>query len=98
MDAAVLHRPWPIPDGSPRHRRLAAGTPTYEVFAGYWPTVTDRHDPIAAALNERPKYVASTTMKVGSWKRTTILEGDLATAVSELKTDPGRAILVIGWW
>src|SRR5947199_3131178 len=37
------------------------GRRTYEIFAGYWGVRADS-GPIAAALNTRPKYVASTTL------------------------------------
>ena len=33
------------------------GRLTYEIFAGYWGVITDPGNPIAAALNTRPKYV-----------------------------------------
>ena len=33
---------------------------TYEIFADYWPMIDPSTSPIAAALNSRPKYVAST--------------------------------------
>ncbi len=40
------------------------GRRTYEIFAGYWGTFADPGShPIAAALNTRPKYVASTTCR-----------------------------------
>jgi dihydrofolate reductase len=39
------------------------GRLTYEIFAGYWGVLEDpSNSPIAAALNARPKYVASTTL------------------------------------
>jgi dihydrofolate reductase len=38
------------------------GRRTYEIFAGYWGVMADSVNPIAAALNTRPKYVESTTL------------------------------------
>ena len=32
------------------------GRRTYAIFAGYWGVMADSVDPIAAALNTRPKY------------------------------------------
>lgn len=48
-----------------------------------------RAHPIGVALNEAPKYVASTTLTAPRWKDTTVLRGDLAAAISELKAKPG---------
>jgi dihydrofolate reductase len=53
-------------------------------------------NPIAKALNTRPKYVASTTLTDPRWADTTVLSGELATAVGELKTNPGRELQVHG--
>src|SRR5688572_25169627 len=61
---------------------------TYEVFAGYWGAMADSDDPIAAALNGRPKYVASTTLTDPRWADTTVLSTDLAAALGELKAGP----------
>jgi dihydrofolate reductase len=72
------------------------GRRTYEIMATYWPTVTDATDHIAAALNSRPKYVASTTMRDTSWPGTTVLTGNVAEQVAELKQRPGDPIIVIG--
>ncbi|OOC53603.1 MULTISPECIES: dihydrofolate reductase family protein [Nocardiopsis] len=63
------------------------GRRTYEIFAGSWGTMPDPStSPIAAALNTRPKYVASSTLSDPRWANTTVLSGDVAAAVAELKT------------
>ena len=64
---------------------------TYEVFAGSWGAMADSDDPIAVALNTRPKYVASTTLTDPQWADTTVLSGDVAAAVGELKARPGAS-------
>jgi dihydrofolate reductase len=72
------------------------GRLTYEIFAAYWPTVTNPDDQIARALNALPKYVASTTLDAAAWQPTTVLGGDLTEQVATLKAAPGRPILVVG--
>jgi dihydrofolate reductase len=72
------------------------GRLTYEIFAAYWPTVTDPGDPIAQALNTRPKYVAAASPPDPAWAGTTVLAGDVASQVARLKAEPGRELLVVG--
>ena len=64
---------------------------TYEVFAAHWGAITDPNNPIASALNTRPKYVASSTLTDPRWTNTTVLSGDIAAAIEELKANqPGE--------
>ena len=72
------------------------GRRTYEIFAEYWPTVTDRADQIAHALNSRPKYVVSATLREAAWPGTSVITSDVAGQVGKLKQEPGGPILVLG--
>lgn len=74
---------------------LLLGRLTYDIWAGYWPTVTDPADEIARMLNAVPKYVASSTLTSGSWPQTTVIT-DVAGQVGELKQQPGKDIVVMG--
>jgi dihydrofolate reductase len=70
---------------------------TYEVFAGSWGAIAGmRAQPIGVALNEKPKYVASTTLTDPQWADTTVLSSDLAAAIGELKAKPPGELQVHG--
>jgi dihydrofolate reductase len=72
------------------------GRKTYEIFAGYWPRVTDPDNPIAAPLNSLPKYVVTSTLTDLGWHNSAPVTGDLAGEVSKLKAQPGNELQVHG--
>ena len=72
------------------------GRRTYDLFSAYWGAMDRGSHPIADALNTTPKYLASTTITDPHWADTTVLSGDLAAAIGELKAKPGGELQVHG--
>jgi dihydrofolate reductase len=72
------------------------GRRTYDLFAGYWGVMDRSENAIAEALNTKPKYVASSTLTDPEWDGTTVLSGDVAAAIGELKAKPGGELQVHG--
>ncbi len=74
---------------------LLLGRRTYEHFYGYWPHQKD--NPFTDVLNSTQKYVASTTLSEPlPWMNSTLLHGDVAKAVAELRDQPGKDIVILG--
>src|SRR5437588_3194424 len=73
------------------------GRRTYEIFAGSWGAIVEmRTSAIGVALNSRPKYVVSTSLTDPQWAGTTVLTGDVAAAVGDLKAHQDGELLVPG--
>jgi dihydrofolate reductase len=72
---------------------MLLGRVTYEGFAEAWPSRTGE---FADKMNGMPKYVVSRTLHDPSWANTTVIDGDLADAVTELKREVEGDILVAG--
>jgi dihydrofolate reductase len=71
---------------------LLFGRRTWELFAQRWP---DRSGDFADVMNRAPKFVASRTLgDVGRWSGSVLLEGELAGAVEELRSQ--RTVVVVG--
>ena len=64
------------------------GRTTYEAFAGYWPQA-DPADEMTATMNGARKYVVSNTLTEATWQNSSIVSGDVAAALTELKQDVG---------
>jgi dihydrofolate reductase len=74
---------------------LLFGRRTYENFYAVWPKQTN--SPYTEYLNTIPKYVASTTLQEPlPWSNSSLLKGDAAQAVSQLKEQPGKDLLIMG--
>ena len=72
---------------------LLLGRVTYEGFADAWPT---RSGEFADKFNTMPKYVVSTSMDQAEWSGSTVLKGDLAKAVADVKQKHDGDIVVHG--
>ena len=79
---------------------MLLGRVTYEMFAGFWPNVTSADDkPFADRLNALHKVVVSSSLERapwGTWEAGRIVKGDVAKAVTALKQEPGKDIVLWG--
>jgi dihydrofolate reductase len=98
---------WPVVDDEfntfavdqlDRADALVFGRVTYEGMVQYWTTDDAATDSPAVAqrMNTMPKFVVSTTLHHADWDGTTLITGSLDQAMSDLKAQPGRDLLVLG--
>ena len=78
-----------------KNRELVLGRKTYEIFAAFWPNQSEENS-IAKTLNAAKKHVASRTLKSLQWHNSSLLGGDIVTAITALKGQPGYDLQVIG--
>jgi dihydrofolate reductase len=78
------------------------GRVTYEMMAGYWPTVLENPD---ATPDERhhaewveniPKIVVSRTLEQANWHNTRLIRDNVAAALGDLKQQPGGDMIIFG--
>jgi len=72
---------------------LLLGRRTYEGFAEAWPK---REGEFADKFNEMPKYVVSSTLGEPEWQNTTVLSGDLAEEVNQIRESTDGDVVVHG--
>ncbi len=71
------------------------GGKTYEKMVGYWPSQPDEN-PMAAHLNATPKDVATRTLRRLTWSNSQVLDGELVSAVRDLKARGDGNVAVLG--
>ncbi len=76
---------------------LLLGRKTYDIFAAHFPYASE-DNPVANKLNNATKFVATSSLSDLKWKNSLRLTGDIATAVSRLKTQDGPLLQVHGSW
>ena len=62
------------------------GRRTYEESM-FWPHQDPAENPMASAMNETQKFVVSTSLEKVEWQNSTLLESDLAEAVTEAESE-----------
>jgi dihydrofolate reductase len=72
---------------------LLLGRTTYEGFAEAWP---QRDGEFANKFNSMPKYVVSSTLRDPAWTNSTVIDGDLASAVADIKARHDGDVVVHG--
>jgi dihydrofolate reductase len=74
---------------------LLLGRRTYETFAASWPQRSSEV-PNADWMNNTPKLVASTTLESPEWNNSKVIDGDVTEALTRLKQEYGKHILING--
>lgn len=74
---------------------LVLGRKTYEIFEAYWPFQPEDH-PIAKTFNAAKEHVASRTLTSLQWNNSSVLGGDVVSAITALKGRPGQDLQIIG--
>jgi len=78
-----------------KDREIVLGRRTYQIFEAFWP-YQGEDNPIAKTLNAAKKHVASRTLTTLHWKNSTLLRGDVASAITALKSESGPDLQIIG--
>ena len=85
-----------MPDVFRRAGGFLFGRRTYDIFAAHWPTVTAADDVIAEALNGRPKFVVSSTLRQPTWRHTTVLPDATAARIQAAAAGFAGDLVVLG--
>src|SRR6476469_9105423 len=86
------------PDQSQQVDAILLGHRTYDLMKGFWPTpqAAESEPEIARFMNERRKVVASHKPFEPGWKNVSVISGDVAGEVRQIKAQPGKNIIILG--
>lgn len=82
-----------------RFDTILLGATTYKLFVDFWPNATKEEQIVADKLNSIPKIVFSNTLSNapwGKWPEASIMKGDAANNVRELKKRDGGDMVLWG--
>ncbi|NUW37617.1 dihydrofolate reductase family protein [Nonomuraea sp. SMC257] len=74
---------------------MLMGRRLYDEWAAYWTTAEDDQD-VARSLNDMRKYVVSNTLEKADWNNTTVINGDVAAGLRDLKKQTDGDIQMSG--
>ena len=74
---------------------ILLGRVTYEIFAAFFPTAP-KDEGFADRMNALPKYIVSRSLRTAGWQNSSIIKGNPAETIAELKQQPGGDILLFG--
>jgi dihydrofolate reductase len=77
---------------------LLFGRVTYDLMRSFWPTpqAAQQMPVVAERMNNFPKVVFSRTLDRASWNNTTLVKGDIAQAVRQMKKDSAAGLTILG--
>jgi dihydrofolate reductase len=106
FDAETMDQWWNPYDSAERQKYILEvysrgdvyllGRTTYELLWPFWSTQTNDDEGPGRILNRMKKYVVSTTLQAAPWKESTIITGNVVEAITRLKQQPGKDILIDG--
>ncbi len=79
--------------GLAENKGLLMGRVLYDEWSSYWP---GRDEPVAAMFNTVTKYVVSNTLREATWNNTTLINGDVAAALRDLRAQTDGNITLSG--
>lgn len=102
-DMSWAHRDDPefnawVADNAQSGGSLLFGRVTYEMMLSYWPTPAARENAPAVAdgMNRASKFVVSRTLERATWTNTSLVQGELTSAIEKLKRESKRPIVILG--